>query len=143
MEIQHFPVHYFRKIQVLLETHMNARLRPLNLTLAQCEVLFLLGQRTEQDTTLQDIAHFFNLSHATVVGFLHRLEEKGFLVSRPDPQDRRRRLIRLTDRYQTVLEQIEHHRAEMEKNLLQGLSPVQKEQLCVILEHVYHNLIQD
>lgn len=68
---------------------------PLDLTVQQLRVLNLVA--TEPGLTSQDLARQLAVSAPTASGLVDRLEEKGVLERRRDPDDRRLRRLHLTE----------------------------------------------
>ena len=67
---------------------MTEALAEMELTAAQGRIMGYLAHRKEPPCA-RDIEEEFHLSHPTVSGLLTRLEKKGFLEFRSDPDDRR------------------------------------------------------
>ncbi|MBN9105066.1 MAG: MarR family transcriptional regulator [Propionibacteriaceae bacterium] len=68
---------------------------PLDLTVQQLRVLNLVA--SEPGLSSQDLARQLAVSPPTASGLVDRLEEKGVLERRRDPDDRRLRRLYLTD----------------------------------------------
>lgn len=68
-----------------------------DLTLTQTRVLGFLAEMGGQ-ATQKEIEDDLQVSHPTVVGLVSRMEQKGFLTTRPDPMDRRNKLVELTEK---------------------------------------------
>jgi DNA-binding MarR family transcriptional regulator len=49
-----------------------------------------------------DLAEVLHVHPSTLTGVLHRLQHRGFLVRKADPDDRRRALLTLTDKGRTL-----------------------------------------
>jgi DNA-binding MarR family transcriptional regulator len=63
----------------------------------QARVLLDLRFRAEGGRRVGALAEQFSLTAATVSDALTTLAEKGFVAKEPDPDDRRARIVRLTD----------------------------------------------
>lgn len=66
----------------------------------QPRILFLLGEETEDGTlpTQWELAQSLNVSPATVANSLKSLERMGYVARQPDPEDRRKNRISITEK---------------------------------------------
>ncbi len=128
-----------KKIHDAIAAAANAALRPYDLTLAQADFLRFLAQRSTP-TTLRDLELHFHLKHPTVVGIVHRLEEKGFVSTETAENDRRCRLVRTTARADEVRQILHAAVAEMEQRLTRGLSEEEQALLLRWLRWLYDNI---
>ncbi|GGK71993.1 MarR family winged helix-turn-helix transcriptional regulator [Ornithinimicrobium pekingense] len=92
---------------------------PADLTLRQVQVLVLV--RATPDLTGQDLARALDVTTPTMSGIVERIASRGWLERRPDPADRRRLLLRVTEEGQTVLAALEGPTREARARLLEGL----------------------
>ncbi len=68
------------------------------------------------------------------------MEEAGWIARRPDPQDRRARVLSLTEKARPILEQMRALAAETRETALQGFSIETRERLIDALAQVRGNL---
>ncbi|MGO5029745.1 MarR family winged helix-turn-helix transcriptional regulator [Candidatus Agathobaculum pullicola] len=135
-----FPGDLFKMINILFVAHADAALRPLGLTCAQSDLLEYLAERGAEETTVQDIGQHFHLKHPTVIGFLHRLEQKGFVTSSVSQRDRRCRVIRLTEKFDEVQRVMRETRDTIDARVTRGFTAEELIQLEEYLSRVYHNI---
>lgn len=135
-----FPGDVFKKINILFIAHADAALRPLGLTCAQSDLLEYLAERGNEETTVQDIGQHFQLKHPTVVGFIRRLENKGFVTSSVSPRDRRCRVIRPTDKFDEVQRIMQETRDSIDARVTRGFTAEEMAQLQKYLSRIYHNI---
>ena len=135
-----FPGEYIKMISIQFMAHADAALRPLGLTCAQSDVLLYLNMRGEQETTVQDIGQHFRLKHPTVIGFLRRLEDKGFVTTAVSERDSRCRIVRLTDKFSEVQRVMNDIRLYLDAQASRGFSEAQMAQLEEYLSRVYRNI---
>ena len=111
----------------------------MDLTAAQGHVMGFLSQQAEAPCP-RDIEEAFHLSHPTVSGLLSRLEQKGFIRLRPDPNDRRCKRIDIQRKglecHHTMHQTIMH----IEQQLVQDFTPEEKEQFAVFLQRAITNM---
>ena len=118
---------------------MNRRLMELDLTNAQGYVIGDLT-RAPEPPCARDLELAFSLSHATVSGILSRMEGKGFIALRPDPQDRRIKRICLLEKGAACSREIADHVRETERILSSGLSPEELTAFRGFLSRAIRNL---
>lgn len=135
-----FPGDLFKMINILFIAHADAALRPLGLTCAQSDLLEYLAERGDEETTVQDIGQHFQLKHPTVIGFIQRLENKGFVTSSVSPRDRRCRVIRLTDKFGEVQRVMNDIRLYLDAQAARGFTTEEMAQLQEYLSRVCHNI---
>ena len=81
--------HYGYLLRILscgISQNITSALGQMELTSAQGHIIGYLAQRQEPACP-RDVEEQFRLSHPTVSGLLSRLEKKGFIEMRPDPND--------------------------------------------------------
>jgi DNA-binding MarR family transcriptional regulator len=71
-------------------------------------------------------------THATV----NELADQGLVVREPDPQDRRRNVVTITDAGRVRLDQLDRLLEQMQERLLGALSPEERRQFVALLTRV-------
>lgn len=135
-----FPGEYFKMINIQFMAHADAALRPLGLTCAQSDVLQFLADRGDEETTVQDIGQHFRLKHPTVIGFLRRLEDKGFVTTAVSARDRRCRIVQLTDKFDDVQRVMNDIRLYLDAQATRGFSDGELTQMHAYLKRVCENI---
>ncbi len=130
---------YIKLINHIMTASMNTCLRRFDLTFSQMELLHLLRRNggIMKQKTIEDT---YGVKHTSVIGILQRMEKKGFLTVSVDPDDRRRRIVMLTEDTSNFFEEAERLRDDMELKLTQALSPDEYTELFTLLQKLYHNL---
>lgn len=104
---------------------------------------YLYAQTRERDVFQKDIEKEFNIRRSTATVMLQRLEEKGYLIREPHPDDARLKRILLTDkgreRHLKARRQIQAFDAELE----QGIAEQEKEFFLKIVDKMIKNLEQE
>lgn len=131
--------HYFKVMQIRVEHAMNRRLQELDLTSAQGQII---GYLTHSKTSpcARDIEKFFGLSHPTVSGLLGRMEAKGFVEIRPDPEDRRVKRIVLLEKGMACSRQIKQCIEENDRQMIRGFTDEEAEQFRMLLKRAVDNM---
>ncbi len=119
---------------------VDRNLQTYDLTLAQLDVLSYLKFSKERDIHQRQIEKWFRLKNPTVTGLLNRLEEKGFIIRRTNLDDRRYRLIVLTEKGERLLEQLWGEAQKLEERVYHCLSVEEQKQLMGFLGRVLNSL---
>jgi DNA-binding MarR family transcriptional regulator len=115
------------------------RARLPGMTYAQCVVLFQLAQpRGLNQATL---AHSLDITPATLVHLLDRLETAGLISRLPDPDDRRAHLLTPTGKAQPLIASIHDIIGMIQSEAWLGLSDIEASQLHVLLWRIRSNLL--
>jgi len=122
----------------LLRRRFDGRARTIGLTRAQWSVLAHLSRYEGINQTA--LADILEIEPITLVHQLDRLEAAGWIERRLDPQDRRVRLLYLTDRGRPILERMHELGAETRAEAVAGLSAAEQEALIDTLLRIKANL---
>lgn len=114
-------------------------LKSQNLTLAQSRVLAYLLENGEK-ATQKEIEDFLEVAHPTVVGIITRMKENGYVETEIDPQNRRNKIVSLTEKAVAVGENLSINIAKQDSEMLEGLSEKQITELYNMLNIIYRNL---
>ena len=120
------------------QTVTNA-LAEMDLTAAQGHIMGYLAHR-KQPPCSRDIEEAFHLSHPTVSGLLARLEKKGFIEFRADPEDRRCKRIYVLPKGRECNERIHNTILDNERQIVQGFSEEEQTQFAAFLERAIQNM---
>ena len=122
----------------LLRRRFDGRARTIGLTRAQWSVLAHLSRYEGINQTA--LADILEIEPITLVHQLDRLEAAGWIERRLDPQDRRVRLLYLTDRGRPILERMHELGAETRAEAVAGLSAAEHDALIDTLLRIKANL---
>lgn len=131
--------HLLRILHWCADQSMTAALEKMDLTAAQGHIMGYLAHR-EQPPCSRDIEAEFQLSHPTVSGLLSRLEQKGFIELREDPEDRRRKRIYVLPKGRECHTLMHCTILENEQRLVEGFSPEEREQFAALLQRAITNM---
>ncbi|MBQ2739386.1 MAG: MarR family transcriptional regulator [Oscillibacter sp.] len=126
----------------LARERLGARLTRLGMTPAQTHALLYLGQQGGS-APQTELTEFMRLKAPTVNGILGRMEEKELLLRLTDRQDGRRKLVVLTEKGKSLLEQTRQAFAEAEDVMRRGFTQAEAAQLQGLLERLRQNLKED
>lgn len=140
-ELSEEPIAFkLKKINERYLRDMNNRLKKDDLTFSQLTVLTFLERRREEKTSLKDLCEALHIAHPTGIGLIRRLAEKGLVESRVDPDNRRFRIITLSDQARSMLHDSYRHRQRMDQRLTSGLTKEETETLKRLLDRMYDNI---
>ena len=131
--------HLLRILHWCTDLSMTNALGEMELTAAQGHIMGFLAHR-KQPPCSKDIEEAFQLSHPTVSGLLARLEKKGFIEFRPDPEDRRCKLIYVMPKGQECNEKIHNTILNNEERIVQGFTEEEQMQFATFLERAIDNM---
>jgi DNA-binding MarR family transcriptional regulator len=89
------------------------------------------------------LAERLHVEPMTLVGHLDRLEGRGLVSRRPDPCDRRAKLVEPTERGRATTEEIRAVSAEVRASLVVGLADDEVTRLRRLLQRIRNNLAGD
>lgn len=114
-------------------------LREHGLTFSQAHILFEI-ENAGGTLAQKNIEKILDVSHPTVTGLIARLQEKGFVECGADPDDRRNKIVTMTQKAYSLAQLLRDNRRKAEEALLAGLSEEETEQLGQTLIRLYTNL---
>ena len=130
----------FKHIHDKFTQHMNQKLRCLNVTYSQMELLLYLAEHQNRKITQKDIGEFMRVKHSTVIGILRRLETKGFLYCVVDEENKRCRNVILTQKGLDLKSEMEVHLREEEMRIRKALSEEESQRLCESVSYTHLTL---
>ena len=122
-----------------IKVKADADLNTYELTLSQSRVLTFLNSKGGQ-ATQKEIEEFLEVSHPTVVGIVSRMEQNGYVTTWLAPKQQRSKIVRLTEKAQTIAEELVRMVQNQEETMLRGLTQEQITELAKMLLVIYENL---
>ena len=111
-----------KQINDSLERQANNILREDDLTIMQAAVLIELDQSDKKTLSLKDLEHTFGVAQPTMLGIVKRLTQKNLTETLGSPEDKRIKLVRLTERGLLKCSAGYAHMDSAEDSLLRTLS---------------------
>jgi MarR family transcriptional regulator for hemolysin len=124
-----------------LSCAMNAELQRHGITYRQWEVLAWISY--EGELAQSELADRMGIEAPTLVGVLDRMERDGWIVRVPNETDRRKKLIRPTERVEPVWAQMVACGYAVRSKSTKGLTPAQLDSLREILATIRENIAAD
>lgn len=134
--------HYGHLVRILhwcIHQSMTVALEKMELTAAQGRIMGYLAHQ-KQPPCPKDIELEFQLSHPTVSGILSRLEQKGFITLRTDPEDRRCKRIYVLPKGEECHDLMHSTILANEKRIVEGFTPAEQEQFAALLQRAISNM---
>ena len=122
----------------LMRKDFERRTRSLGLTRAQWQTLFHLARN--EGCNQATLADLLDVEPITTARTIDRLELSGLVERRPDPGDRRARLLFLGERAHPLLEELRALGAETREIALAGISDDERTLLMTLLTRMRANL---
>ncbi len=115
-------------LSIILRSHrvfISRELGDLNLTDAQ--VACILRIHHKPGVTQDELAWFFQVDKGTIARTTGRLEERGFIRRRQDPENRRRYMLTLTEKGRSTIPIIMDAEKKWTELLFRNLNPQEQE----------------
>ena len=134
IQFSELPGHLFRRLHQLAVAQFAAKMEDIGLTPIQWAALVTTLQRPGLDQSSLSREIFIDTS--TVNGVVDRLEARGLIQRRPSLDDRRLRLLYITEQGQLVLEEATAQVLDTQGWLLAPLSPKEQAQFMALMRKV-------
>lgn len=105
---------------------------------AQGRILYVLWQ--SEDISISSLSAQTSLANTTLTSMLDRMECSGLIIRKPDPEDRRSRLIALTDKAKALQGDYERISQRMSELYYTGFTEAEIIQFELYLQRVLANL---
>jgi DNA-binding MarR family transcriptional regulator len=122
----------------LLRRRFDTRLRDTGSTRAQWHAIFKISK--QEGMKQAALAEALDVEPITLTRLLDRMEEGGWVSRQADPNDRRARLLYLTDKAHEALPPMRAVAEELYEEALAGLDRAERDQLIHLLSRVRTNL---
>lgn len=122
----------------LLSRRYDRRVRRLELTRAQCRVLFQLARNEGMNQAC--LADQLDIEPITLTRLIDRMETAGWVERRNDPADRRAKTLFLTQRAWPILDISWAVAKDVREESLSGLSEEERATLMSLLDRIHKNL---
>jgi DNA-binding MarR family transcriptional regulator/N-acetylglutamate synthase-like GNAT family acetyltransferase len=119
--LRQFNRSYTQRIGALDDSFLG-----LGMPLASARLIFEIGTHP---TTIQALRARLGLDSGYLSRLLRGLERQGHVIVRPDPADRRRRVLELTDAGRALLAELDERSEALARTILEPLSPRHRERL--------------
>lgn len=125
-----------KKSSLVFDKYVNQLLAPYNITASQFRILLKLYKAPAVSVRQVDIETDFSMTNPTVTGLIHQLENKGFVVRVDNPEDKRSKLLALTEFAENKRGEFFTLASELEKVMTAGLTEEEVEIMLALLQKI-------
>ena len=124
-----------------IDQAFNEFLKKDNLTISQARVIHYLCKHKDKDVVQRDIEKFFRVSNPTVSGILNRLEEKDFIVRMTSENDKRIKVVTLTEKALELDDYLRNSLNNYEEEMMACLSQEEKNNLLDSMDKIINAMM--
>ncbi|GHV98226.1 hypothetical protein lacNasYZ03_02280 [Lactobacillus nasalidis] len=132
-----------KKINDLTAKRGNRELKQLGLTFSQFHALVYLEHCQDGQAPLKQLEIHFQVAQATMAGIVGRLECKGYVKSRLAENDKRVKIVTLTQEGRRICKSAKQWGSQLQKQLALLYSDKELRQFEEYLDRLYEFLAQD
>lgn len=136
MDFNNNFLHCFRRISENIEKNGNKKLKDLGLTLAQGQVLAYLFEKEDYSTTYKDLELVLNIAQSSTASLISRLESRCFIRTFTAVDDKRIKLLELTDLGKSCITSSKKCIDELKEELFINLSNEEVDTLMLLLKKI-------
>ena len=125
-----------KKSSLVFDKYVGKLLAPYDMSGSQFRILMKLYKSPENSVRQVDIETAFSMTNPTVTGLIVQLEKKGLVTKVDNPEDKRSKLLVLTDLANSKKEEFLALACELEKKMTDGLTESEAGLLAELLEKV-------
>lgn len=125
-----------KKAALVIEKMSNHVLAPYELTNTQYKILMLLYRNTDRPIRQIDIEAHFSMTNPTVTGIIQNIEKKGLVQRIQNPDDKRSKLLTLTEQAVSMEKELRTLGESLEKQVTAKLTKDESQQLIVLLKKI-------
>lgn len=132
MNVTKIPI-LIKKASLVFDKISNQLLTPYDLTNSQFKILMVLMHAPAGSVRQIDIENKFAMTNPTVTGLVQKLEAKDMVKRMPHPEDKRSKVLVLTDRAMGMKEELLALADNLEQQMTKNLNDDEREQLAALL----------
>lgn len=129
-----------KQISDELRKRADNKMRSQDMTMAQTGALLALYHTPEKQLTMKQLEKALHVAQSTAAGIISRLEQKGLVDGCIDAEDKRIKLVRITQAGITRVMETEQEMVHAEETLLSELTETEREILYSLLKKVRESL---
>lgn len=122
-----------KKTALIFDKLSNQLLVPYDLTGSQFKILMILYHAPAGSVRQADIEARFSMTNPTVTGLVQKLEAKDLVRRMTHPEDRRSKVLVLTDRAEAMKEELLALADSLEQRMTRNLTDGESDQLGRLL----------
>lgn len=129
-----------KQINDTLQKNANNSLKSQDLTMVQIGVLLFLDKSGQAECSLKEVEQHLHVAQSTAAGIVSRLEQKGFVEGFGSAEDKRIKMIRITEQGCACCRAAEQEMDHTEQLLLSGLTETERGIFQSLLQKVYDTM---
>lgn len=122
-----------KRTSLVIEKLSNQVLAPYDLSHTQYKIMMMLYRNPDMSIRQIDIEEKFSLTNPSVSGIIQNLEKKGLVRRVQNPEDKRSKLVCLTEKAFALKDELDQLGETLEKKVTEGLSEEECVKLCALL----------
>ena len=122
-----------------IKTNIDNHFKVHDLTFSQSQVLHLL-EKNGGSMSQKQLQTQMNVSHPTMVGLVQRLESNRFVTTETDSQDRRNKIVIITEEATNFKNEMIRSREKLHKAMFSSFSENEKDTLKELLNRILDNI---
>ena len=122
-----------KKISLEFDKMSNPFFLKYNLSASQYKVLKYLYDQSSETARVVDIEKYYSMTHPTTLGLLDELEKSGYTTRVDNPNDKRGKLVALTDKAKNMRLELVKLGDDIENKLIEPLTFEEKQELAKLL----------
>lgn len=123
-----------KKSSLVFDKLSNQLLTPYDLTSSQFKILMMLYHAPGDTVRQADIEERFSMTNPTVTGLVQKLEAKNLVKRIPNPEDKRSKVLVLTERAMEMKEELLALANSLEGQMTAKLTGLECDRLAALLE---------
>lgn len=127
-----------KKTALVIEKLSNQVLAPYELSHTQYKIMMVLYCNSDKTIRQTDIEERFSLTNPTVTGIIQNLEKKGLVQRVQNPNDRRSKLLCLTEHAIEIKDELRALGEKLETLITDNLTEKECDRLCGLLKKILH-----
>ena len=129
-----------KQINDTLEKQANNGMRNTGLTITQLGILLKLNVSEDGKLPMKDLEKALHVAQSTATGIASRLEAKGMIESLGDPDNKKIKIVGITNKGKELCVEASSHMHEAEEYLLHGLNATERKEFTRLLAKVCDSL---
>jgi len=140
LEMIHFfaaTMEIFHHVPILMEGYFQK----MGLTKSRFMVLVQLLRVPDEGLSISEISAFHKVRSATMTGIIDTLEREGQIERVPDPDDRRKVIVRITEAGRKLMEDFLPGHQENIRQMLTGLTMKERQTLLGLMQKLQQGVL--
>ena len=128
------------KLNDICLVSLNRKLKDLDLTISQANFLVVIN--TEETLPQSYISQLLNIRGGSVTKALKRLNEKGLVEINPNPENRSKNIVAITDKGRNVTQEFIKIITEIEDEIFRDYGDEERQELKIMLRDLSKRYIK-